>query len=166
MIIKKIFIYILSFFQVIFIFESKKNRKTLYYKNYDLKKYSSIKSIKIKKLVDSLKKEKKIERFKSKKFLMVLFYKKNVVCTGWMFKGLKWHITEVNKVINIKDKILLYDFFTLPKFRNKGYYSKLLNLIKNDKTKKSFLIYCLKTNNKSRQGILNSKFTLINEIKK
>ena len=35
-------------------------------------------------------------------------------------------------------------FFTFPKLRNKGYYSKILELIKNIKTNKTFIIYSLK----------------------
>ena len=83
-----------------------------------------------------------------------------------MYQGAKWKITEVNEEIYLKNKILLYDFFTFVKFRNKGFYSKILNLIKNIKTKKTFLIYCLKSNAASKKGILNSKFVLIKKVKK
>ena len=79
---------------------------------------------------------------------------------GWMNEGITWHIGEKNKKIDIKDKILLFDFYTLEKFQNKGYYNKLLNLIKNLKTKKIFLIYSLKRNKASVKGILRSNFKL------
>ena len=84
---------------------------------------------------------------------------------GWMYEGSSWHVTEVNKRIDIKNKLLLYDFFTKKKFRNKGFYSKTLNLIKNSKTRKVFLIYCLKSNIASKIGILKSNFELKSELK-
>ena len=70
---------------------------------------------------------------------------------GWMYEGSNWHISEINKKINIENKLLLFDFFTKKKFRNKGYYQKILNLIKNFKNQKIFLIYCLKNNFASRK---------------
>ena len=79
-------------------------------------------------------------------------------------RGSFWKITEINQQIEIKGKILLFDFFTLPKYRNKGFYSKILLLIKNIRTNKIFLIYCLKNNTASKIGILNSKFRLIKQI--
>ena len=94
----------------------------------------------------------------------MLFYKKVFVCSGWIYEGSFWKITEINQQIEIKGKILLFDFFTLPKYRNKGFYSKILLLIKNMRTNKIFLIYCLKNNTASKIGILNSKFRLIKQI--
>ena len=83
---------------------------------------------------------------------------------GWMFNGSSWHIDEINKKIKLNGKILLWDFITFSKFRNKGFYCKLLLLIKNLNTKKFFLIYCLKNNNASKAGILNSQFKLKKKI--
>ena len=57
---------------------------------------------------------------------------------GWMYNGASWKIDEINKRISLNGKILLWDFVTLSKFRNKGFYSKLLLLIKNLNTKKFF----------------------------
>ena len=93
---------------------------------------------------------------------MCYFTKKN--SSVWDGNGASWKIDEINKRISLNGKILLWDFVTLSKFRNKGFYSKLLLLIKNLNTKKIFLIYCLKNNNASKAGILNSKFKLKKKI--
>ena len=156
--------FILSRFRTICIFEAKRNKNKIQYKNLKLTKYDSFNLIKNAELKNYLIKEKKLVRFKLKQILLVLYYKKVFVCVGWMYEGSNWYISEINKNINIKNKILLFDFFTKKKFRNKGYYQKILKLIRNFKTKKIFLIYCLKNNFASRAGILNSKFKLKGEL--
>ena len=77
-----------------------------------------------------------------------------------------WHITEINKKIKIKNKVLLYDFFTFKKYRNRGYYAKILKLIRNLNTKNKFWIYCLSNNYSSKKGIENSNFKFIKKIEK
>ena len=164
--IKKLINNILSYFRTIYVFESKKNKKSLTYKDLKLKRYNKFGLINKRKLKDYINQEGKKKRFSHNQSLLVLYWKKDIVSVGWMYKGAKWKITEVNEEIYLKNKILLYDFFTFVKFRNKGFYSKILNLIKNIKTKKTFLIYCLKSNAASKKGILNSKFVLIKKVKK
>ena len=83
-----------------------------------------------------------------------------------MMQGTKWYVAEIDKEIEIKNKILLYDFFTSERNRNRGYYAKLLKLIKNYNTKKNFWIYCLSNNYSSKKGIENSNFKLLKKIKK
>ena len=56
-----------------------------------------------------------------------------------MYQGSIWNVSEIEKKINIKNKILLYDFFTVKEFRNQGNYSKILQLIKNLNTNKKVL---------------------------
>ncbi len=158
--IKNLIKYIFSFLQTLYLFESKKNIKLLTYKNTTLRKFNSINTIKDKNLKKYLIKEKKIQRFKNNCKLFVLFYKKNIVSIGWMYEGKTWYIEEVNKKITIKNKILLFDYKTFEKYQKKGFYVKILNLIKNMRTKKIFLIYCLKRNKASVKGIINSNFSL------
>ena len=166
MFIRNLIEFILSNFRTVYVFESKKNKRYLKYKNFNLRLYNSFNSIKDQKLKKYLVKEKKIERFKIKQTLVVLFHKKNCVSTGWLYQGFNWHISEIGKKIDIKKKVLLFDFFTFSEFRNKGYYCKILRLIKNIKTKKTFLIYCLKNNKASKIGILNSGFKLKGKLSK
>ena len=83
-----------------------------------------------------------------------------------MSENSNWLITEINKNISKKKTIILYDFFTFPNYRNKGYYTKILKLIKNFKTKKIFLIYSLKNNKKSCKGILKAQFVLKDKMRR
>ena len=76
-----------------------------------------------------------------------------------------WKITEINKIIFKKKTLILYDFFTEINLRNRGFYTKILNLIKNNKTKNKFLIYCLKNNESSKKGIKKAKFVLVDKLK-
>ena len=66
---------------------------------------------------------------------------------------------EINpkETIVKKKTLILYDFFTEIKLRNRGFYTKILNLIKNTKTRNKFLIYCLKNNESSKKGIKKAK---------
>ena len=163
--IKKFIKRILAFFNEIYIYESNKNKKKIAYNNFSLKQYKSQKLIKDKIIYQYLKIENKIKRFKNNQVLFVLFFKKQPVCFGWMNKRPSWKITEINKIIFKKNTFILYDFFTDLNFRNRGFYTKILNLIKNIKTNNKFLIYCLKNNENSKKGISNAKFILVDKIK-
>ena len=140
-------------------------KKKIFYDNFFLKKYKSINSIKHKSIKKYLNNENRKERFKNNQILFVLFYKKKAVSFGWMNLKSSWKITEINKIIFKKNTLILYDFFTDIKDRNKGYYTKILNLIKNIKTKNKFLIYCLKNNESSKRGISKAKFILVDKMK-
>ena len=126
------------YFREIYLFESKKNKNNISFQNFKLLKYRKFDSIKEKKLIRYVISGKKKKRFNNKHNLFALFFKKDLVCTGWMYSGHKWLITEIDYKINVKNKILLYDFFTFEKFRKRGFYSKILILIKNLKKKKNF----------------------------
>ena len=156
---------ILSYTRTIYLFEANKNKKKLNLKDFKLKIFKKLNSIKNKDLINFLNFEKK-KRFKKKQYLLALYFKNNIVTTGWMYQGIKWHITEIDKEIIIKNKVLLYDFFTFKKFRNRGYYAKILKLTRNFNTKKKFWIYCLSNNYSSRKGIENSNFKLLKKINK
>ena len=164
--INKIKNIILSHFRAICLYEAYRNKKKIKFKDFRLvifRKFQSIKDKDINQFKDFYAKRK---RFRGKQCFLALYYKNSIVSTGWMHQGLKWHVMEIDKVIDIKNKILLYDFFTLKKYRNRGFYAKILKLIRNLKTDKKFLIYCLSNNHSSKKGIENSKFDLIKTIKK
>ena len=163
--IRKLFNIILPFLREVYLYESKKNKKKVTFKNYFLQKYQSRKFVKNYTVEKYLEADNRKARFKSNQTLFVLFFKKKAVCFGWMNKNSIWKIAEINKIINKKNTFILYDFYTPPDLRNKGFYTKILNLIKNIKTKNKFLIYCLKTNISSRKGIVKSKFTLVKKMK-
>ena len=157
--------FLLSFFRTIYIFQSKKNSKVFNFKNIKLKKYEKYKSIKNSWLKNHLKENNKFKRFNKKINLLALFYHNEVVCIGWMSPNSKWYISEIRKTYYKNNSIILFDFFTRPQFRNKGFYRKILILIKNINTKKFFVIYSLSSNKKSINGILNAKFKLIDQLK-
>ena len=163
---RKIYNFFISFLNEIYIFESKCNKKKIKFKNYSLKKYKTLDEISDHKIIQYIKKDDKHLRFKKKQILLVLFYNKKSVCSGWMNKKSSWLITEINKKIYTKNTIILYDFITFLNFRRKGYYTKILKLIKNIRTNKTFIIYSLKTNKKSCNGILKSNFILKNKMKR
>lgn len=163
--IKELKNYILSNFRTIFLFEGVKNKKRLNYKDFKLIKFKKYQSIKDKNVFFLLNADKK-KRFQNKNCFFVLYFKKKVVSSGWMHEGTKWNLLEIDKEIDIKNKILLYDFFTSKKFRNRGFYSKILKLIKNLDTNKKFWIYCLANNHSSKKGIEKSNFNLIKKIRK
>ena len=163
--IKKIIKNIIALFTEVYIYESEKNIRKITYKNFFLKEYKSFNKTKNLVIKDYLKIDNRIKRFRNNQILFVLFYKKKAVCYGWMNKKKSWKITEINKKILKKNTLILYDFFTHKNFRNKGFYTKILNLIKNSKTKNKFLIYCLKNNEASKRGILKANFTLKNKMR-
>ena len=163
--IKKFIKRILAFFNEIYIYESNKNKKKITYRNFSLKQFMSQNLIKDKTIYQYLKIGNKFKRFKKNQILFVLLFKKQPVCFGWMNKKPSWKITEINKIIIKKDTFILYDFFTDLNFRNRGFYTKILNLIKNIKTNNKFFIYCLKNNENSKKGISNAKFILVDKIK-
>ncbi len=164
--IRKIFNFITSFLNEIYIFESKCNKKKIKYKSYLLKEYRNLKQIKNRQIIKYIKVGDKDLRFKKKQVLFALFHGQQVTSFGWMNKKSRWFISEINRGINIKNSIILYDFFTFPNLRNKGYYCKILELIKNIKTKKIYIIYSLKNNESSTKGILKAKFVLRNRMKR
>ena len=142
------------------------NKKKVSFKNFKLKKFEKLESVKDKNITKNINMIEKKKRFKKNQSLIVLYFKNHVVCFGWMSQGTKWHVSEINKEINIKNKIFLYDFFTLKKFRNRGFYTKILKLSKNSKTKKRYLIYCLSNNYASKKAIKNSNFNFVKSIRK
>ena len=166
MAIKKLLKYLLSFFRTILLFEAKNNKKKIFFKNIKIKTYYSSKEIRDTLVLRYLKEANRIERFKKKKNLVVLFYKKKATCLGWTYEGSSIYASEINKIINKKNCIFLFDYKTFPKFRNMGFYTKLLSLIINKTTNKIFLIYCLKSNNPSKKAILKAGFTLIKNLKR
>ena len=101
--IKKLINNILSYFRTIYVFESKKNKKSLTYKDLKLKRYNKFGLINKRKLKDYINQEGKKKRFSHNQSLLVLYWKKDIVSVGWMYQGAKWKITEVNEEIYLKN---------------------------------------------------------------
>ena len=108
----------------------------------------------------------KINRLKKNFYFLVLTSKdkKKMLCSGWLYRGKSWKITEVNKEVKLDNVLLLFDFLTPKKFRNKGYYKKILELIVYKYIGKKLAIYSLSNNIKSLKAIKKAGFKLKRKI--
>ena len=165
---KNILKFIYQLFLTINIFESngrlgkvRKSKKKIFF-------VKSLNELKNKKYLEKYFEENefKLNRLKNKSKFMGLRNKSEVVCSGWIYFGKNWKIEEINKIIKLNKRYLLYDFITEKKFRNKGYYKFLLKIIQNKFKKKKLIIYSLSHNTKSIKAIKNSGFKHINSLKK
>ena len=146
--LSKIFTFLKSLYDSVIWFEIKNNKK-----NYRLK--GNEKFIIIKSKNDSRLKIYKnyFNDYPSKKkdYREDIFFvlskkhktKLEILCTGWLYKGNEWIITEINKKIILKNVFLLFDFFTPKKLRNKGYYKKILIKISQKYKNNKLAIYSL-----------------------
>ena len=164
---KKLLLSLIKIFRNISIYESKKNVSRLSFNGLELKEYSSIDEIRSQKIRDFLKIRNLIDRFSKGNTLYVLKKGLNLIGFGWKNSNTSnWYISEIDKYFYFKNKIILFDFFIFKNFRNQGYYTKMLSLIKNKNTKKKFIIYTLSTNKKSIKGILKAGFKLKKKLSK
>ena len=164
---KKILLKIIIYFRKVNIYQSKKNQKKIYFKNLKLIEFDSIKKIKSKKILFFLRKRNLIKNFTQGSKLLVLKKNNSLLALGWKNNTIsRWNISEIDKYVFFKRKIILFNFWVFKKYREKGYYSKMLYLIKNLNTKKKFIIYALDSNKISNKGITKANFKLINQISK
>ena len=109
----------------------------------------------------------KSKRFDKKSLFIVLKDRNNFIGSGWVYFGKKkWCISEINKTISIQNYYLLYDFMIIKKYRNMGYYSDFLKLIKKNFFRKNLCIYTTLNNFYSFKGIKSSGFFLNKIISK
>ena len=168
--LSKIFSFLKSLYDSVIWFEIKNNKK-----NYRLKgneKFIIIKSkndsrLKIYKnyFNDYPSKKKRLSRG----YIFFVLSKKHktkleILCTGWLYKGNEWIITEINKKIILKNVFLLFDFFTPKKLRNKGYYKKILIKISQKYKNNKLAIYSLDRNKQSLKAIKNAGFEFKKKI--
>jgi len=106
----------------------------------------------------------KLKRLNKKNYFLALVKKKRILSSGWIYLGSKWKITEIDLDIDIRKNILLYDFETPQKLRNRGYYKLLLKLIINKFNNKNLAIYSLSNNYKSNRAIEKSGFKFVKKI--
>ncbi|MEJ6734747.1 MAG: GNAT family N-acetyltransferase [Flavobacteriales bacterium] len=104
-------------------------------------------------------------RIMNKEELYFLSEDKKIICYGWSTKK-PLFVSEKNKTLDIKDGVILYDFFTYEEFRNNGFYQKLLKKILTHLEPNSIAyIYALKSNIASNKAILKTGFQAINSSK-
>ena len=161
--LKKLIVY----FRTIEIYEKKKIYFFKCHKSYKFKVYKSFKSIKSKTILNYFEKYKnKKKRFIYNHFFLTLSFKENLVSSGWLCKKNNWNISEIDHVINVKNKYVIFDFMTPFQFRNKGYYTKLLKFVRSKFSNKNILIYVLSSNKKSKKAIKKAGFNLKYKINK
>jgi hypothetical protein len=104
-------------------------------------------------------------RMKNKEKLYFFSENKKIICYGWSTQN-PLYVSEKNKILDVKDGVILYDFFTFEKFRNNGFYQKLLKKILNHLEPNSMAyIYALKSNIASNRAIVKAGFQVVNSSK-
>jgi hypothetical protein len=104
----------------------------------------------------------KIKRFYKKDILFLLIKNNQLISSGWSTNYFtdSFYIEEIDKKIFFSKSIVLYDFFTNVRFRNKRFYQLLLKIIRNYFKNKKLVIYSLNSNFSSNKGIIRSGFVL------
>ena len=159
--------FVLKYFRSVDVFIADRNLKYRLPKNYYLKVNKKISRIIFKDDPDYFEQnDEKKKRFSNKCFLLTLHKKKKLVCSGWIFFGNKWKISEIDHNINTYKNILIFDFFTPVKERNRGHYTMLLKAIRNKFKNRGILIYALKKNLFSKKAILKAGFKFKENLNK
>jgi glycosyltransferase involved in cell wall biosynthesis len=107
-----------------------------------------------------------INRFKVGDILYIQHKNKNLISYGWSSTRKIFLISEIDKVILNNNSIVLYDFYTIKEFRNKGYYKLLIRKITElYKDRQNYIyIYSLLFNFRSLKVIYRNGFTHIRLI--
>jgi len=165
--LKRYLNYFIKFFRSIRWYEINNKRKIINIKkkNYKLVVLKSKKNISDMKLDEYFKKYKfKLTRLNKKNYFLALTNKQKILSSGWIYFGLKWKITEIDKDVYLDSKFLLFDFETPAYLRNRGYYTLLLKMIRNKFLNKKLAIYSLSNNIPSCNAIEKSGFKFIKKI--
>lgn len=88
----------------------------------------------------------------------------SIVSYGWINSSKSHYVGELDFTLQVKNNYeILFDFYTFPKNRNKGYYRSLLNhiCVRNNTVK---VIYALKDNLNSINGIKNAGFKFLYNV--
>ena len=94
-----------------------------------------------------------MERLSRGNKFVYLYHQKDLLCSGWISFEDTFFVSEIDRIISNKNKVLLYDFSTPESFRNKGYYTELLSQVVNLYSGNSISIYALKNNIPSLKAI-------------
>ena len=158
---------LISYFRTIEIYEKKTNRSIKKFKKFEFKTFDHFSKIKSKEILNyfNIYKDKK-KRFNQNIIFMTLSLNGKLVSSGWLFQGKNWNITEIDRKLSVKNKLVIFDFITPLVYRNKGYYTKLLKIILGKFKKKDILIYVLSSNTHSKKAIIKAGFNYKYQLKK
>lgn len=158
---------LISYFRTIEIYEKKTNQSTKNFKKFKLNIFDRFSKIKSKEILSyfNIYKDKK-KRFNQGLIFITLSFNGKLVSSGWLYRGRNWKITEIDRKLNVKNKLVIFDFITPLVYRNKGYYTKLLKIILGKFNNKDILIYVLSSNTQSKKAIIKAGFHYKYQLKK
>lgn len=149
-------------FTIIILFKNKKNLININVSEKNYKKINTIKKLSNIKFENFQFPNIFFERIKSKNELHYIYQNKKLISYGWSSKSRKFLISEIDCKINNNKNIIFFDFYTLKKFRNKGFYKKLLNKMLINFKHHECYIFTTFLNLKSLKAINKSNFKFIN----
>lgn len=120
--------------------------------------------VEFEKLVDIFRKNKisvkkyQYNRIRSGNFLFCLIRDQELLSYGWGTRHDSIHVSEINRFLCNKNKIMLYDFFTPEKLRGFGYYTVLLIKICAAFSSEEIVIYAENKNHASNKAIKKAGF--------
>lgn len=91
-------------------------------------------------------------------FYCLLDGNRKILCSGWGTRSEKFHISEINKTIQNKNTLMLYDFTTPDELRGNGFYKTLLKHICNKYRDEKIVIFAEKKNFASNRAIASVGF--------
>lgn len=118
------------------------------------------------KLVDIFRKNKipikkyQYNRIRSGNILFCLIRDQELLCYGWNTRQDSFHVSEINRLLNNKNKVMLYDFFTPEKLRGHGYYTALLIKICAALSSEEIVIFAEQKNHASNKAIKRAGFSI------
>tara|TARA_B100001250_G_scaffold40975_1_gene32440 strand:- start:22961 stop:24454 length:1494 start_codon:yes stop_codon:yes gene_type:complete len=96
-------------------------------------------------------------RFMRGDYFYCLLNNNNLYCSGWSTSK-DMYVSEVNKILAVNGRVVLYDYYTPNKYRRKGKYQELLgSIISNLNT--DVFIYALSNNLASNKAIRKVGFS-------
>jgi len=99
------------------------------------------------------------QRIKDKNmFLCLVDERQEILCCGWSTFAPTFFVGEINKLIDNKSKMMLYDYVTPLAHRNRGYYTHLLTLIADTFKEHSPVIFAERKNIASNKAIMKAGF--------
>lgn len=90
-------------------------------------------------------------RFIKGDYFYCLLNNDNLYCSGWSTSK-DMYVSEVNKILEVNGRVILYDYYTPNKYRRKGKYQELLDSIISNLNTDVF-IYALSNNLASNRAI-------------
>lgn len=99
------------------------------------------------------------QRFRSGCSFAYLINENTVACHGWITGGEKCFIGEVARDVRVENRLLLFDFITVARFRGKGYFTALLRNLRRRFPGRVLAAYVSRSNKPSIRAMERAGFT-------